>query len=124
MGCRRVLFRSGGEVDDRRMEQAELIRRPGADRDALRELWSPFIHTHHCEFHESFYESWITKHPRRSLEAYFNQYVEAKLIEDNPVPSDLRTVEELVAWYEPLIDAERRFMYPARADVSEDLPPN
>jgi hypothetical protein len=98
-----------GNVEDRRMEQTEIISRPGADHDELRELWSPFIHTHHYEIHESFYESWIAKHPRRTLEAYLNQYVEAKFIEDNPVPADLATISELVAWFGPLLDAERRY---------------
>ena len=69
------------------------------------------VHPHaHYEIHESFYDSWIAHHPRRTLEAYVNQYLEAKFIENNTVPSDLATVDELVAWFEPLFDAERRYM--------------
>jgi hypothetical protein len=68
------------------MEQTEIISRPGANHDELRELWTPFIHTHHYEIHESFHDSWIANHPRRTLEAYANQYLEAKFIENTPPP--------------------------------------
>jgi hypothetical protein len=105
-----------GDVEDRRMEQTEIINRTGSDRDKLRELWSPFIHTHHYEIHESFYESWIGNHPRRTLEAYFNQYIEAKFIEDNPVPAHPVTIGELVAWFGPLFDAERRYLDALKAE--------
>lgn len=99
-----------GNVADRRLEQTEVINRPGSDHDKLRETWSPFIHTHHYEIHDSFWESWSAKHPRRTLEAFINQYLEAKFIEDNPIPNDLGTIEELVAWFEPLFAAERAHM--------------
>jgi len=108
--AKQLLKDAWGDVEDRQLEQTEIINRPGADHDELRELWSPFIHTHHYEIHESFYDSWIANHPRRTLEAYFNQYVEAKFIENNLVSSDLATVEDLVAWFEPLFEAERRYM--------------
>lgn len=121
--AKQLLKDAWGAVDDRRMEQTEIINRPGADPEALRSLWSPFIHTHHYEIHESFYDSWIARHPRRTLEAYVNQYLDAKFIEDNPVPSDFRTVGELVAWFEPLFDAEHRFMDSLSAEASEDSPP-
>ena len=120
--ARQLLKDAWGDVEDRRMEQTEIINRPGVDHDALREVWSPFIHTHHYEIHESFYDSWISNHPRRTLEAYVNQYLEAKFIENNLVPPDLATVEDLVAWFEPLLEAERRFLDALSAETSEDSP--
>lgn len=122
--AKQLLKDAWGELEDRRMEQTEIINRPGADHDELRETWDLFIHTHHYEIHESFYESWIANHPRRTAEAYFNQYIEAKFIENNPVPSDFATVEELVAWFQPLLEAERRYMDSLAVDPSEDTPPS
>ena len=66
----------------------------------------PFIHTHHYEIHTDFYNSWIANHPRRSGEAYWNQYMEACFIENNPIPRT-NDFDELWSWYRPLIDAER-----------------
>ena len=95
-----------GDVADRRFEQTEIINRPGADHDALRATWEPFIHTHHYEIHESFYDSWLAKHPRRSGEAYKSQYIMARFISDNPVPREATSLAELIAWFEPLLVAE------------------
>jgi hypothetical protein len=88
------------------MEQTEVIDRPGADEEDLRRRWDTFIHTHHYECHGSFYDSWLGQHPRRSGEAYWNQYWEAQFIDDNAIPTGITDVEELVAWFKPLIDAE------------------
>lgn len=108
--AKKLLKDAWGDIEERRMEQTEIINRPGADHDELRKLWAPFIHTHHYEIHGSFYDSWIANHPRRTVEAYVNQYLEARLIEENCVPRDLATVEDLVKWFEPLFEAEARFM--------------
>jgi hypothetical protein len=103
------LLRQGwGEVGERNMEETEIIHRPGADTDELVERWRPFIHTHHYELHDSFYASWLGNHPRRSGEAFVSQYVDAKFIENNPVPAGTSDLDELVAWFRPLIDAERQ----------------
>lgn len=102
------LLRHGwGEVAEREMEQIEIVHRPGANEDELLKRWRPFIHTHHYELHDSFYGSWLGTHPRRTAEAHWNQYYEAKFIESNPIPSDTTDLEELAAWFKPLIDAER-----------------
>jgi predicted metal-dependent hydrolase len=68
--------------------------------------WADFIHTHHYELHNDFFESWIANHPRRTGEAYWNQYMEAAFIDNNPV-SRTKSLSELRQWYEPLIAAER-----------------
>lgn len=104
-----ALIKEGwGEVADRNMEQTEIISRPGSDEDALRGTWKPFIHTHHYEVHTSFYESWLGNHPRRSGEAYLNQYWEAKFIENNPIPSDATDLQDIADWFAPLFEVERR----------------
>lgn len=101
------LLKAGwGDVARREMEQTEVISRPGADHDALAITWKPFMHTHHYDIFESFYDSWIANHPRRSIEAYWNQYWEAKFVSKNTVPSHFGDFEEMVAWYMPLLKAE------------------
>jgi hypothetical protein len=101
-----LLKEGWGEVVTRDMEQTELIVRPGSDEEALRDKWDPFIHTHHYEVHEDFYESWLANHPRRSGEAFWNQYFEAAFISDNPIPQGIGALDELAAWFQPLFDAE------------------
>lgn len=104
------LLKAGwGDVAVRSMEETEIINRPEADHDQLRETWKPFIHTHHYQIHESFFESWIANHPRRTHEAFVHQFMEAKFIENNPVPHDATRLHELVGWFQPLLDAEERY---------------
>lgn len=102
-----ALLKEGwGSVDFRQFEQTEIINRPGCDEEKLRQTWDAFIHTHHYEVHSSFYDSWIAKHPRRSGEAYWKQYLEAKFIDDHPVPQDITELTKLLEWFKPLFDAE------------------
>ena len=104
-----ALLKEGwGNVKDRSMEQTEIINRPGAKHEALRETWNKFIHTHHYEIHESYYDSFIANHPRRTGEVYKNQYLEAKFISDNPIPRDITELDQLVAWFRPLLDVEHK----------------
>ena len=56
-----------GDVDHRELEQTEILDIRG--RDELEDLWSPFIHTPHCEVHDAFEKSWLANHPRRSCES-------------------------------------------------------
>jgi hypothetical protein len=86
-----------GGKGQRFMEQLAFITTQSDDE--VRENWDAFIHTHHYEVHNDFYDSWIAKHPRRTREAYLNQYVYAKFIADNPIPRDLG-FRELWDWYD------------------------
>lgn len=95
-----------GTPAERNMEQMEIVNRPGADHDELEEKWQPFIHTHHFEIHDSFFESWMANHPRRTGEAYFNQYWRAQFIDNNPVPRSTTDLSELVEWFKPLFEVE------------------
>jgi len=103
-GAVELLKAAWGECQKRELEQFELI--DVRDEKSLVESWKGFIHTHHYEIHKDFFESWIANHPRRSGEAYWNQYMEAAFIENNPIPR-LDRLEELWRWYEPLMEAER-----------------
>lgn len=102
------LLKAGwGDVEHREMEQTEVINRPGADRDVLAKTWEPFMHTHHYDIFESYYDSWLANHPRRSIEAYWNQYWEVKFVSNNKVPKQFADFEEMAEWFRPLLDAER-----------------
>lgn len=107
----RALMQSAwGEWRDRQFEHFEFIDiRP---EDELLESWSDFVHTHHYEVHSHFAESWIANHPRRTGEAYWNQYLQAQFIEPNPIPLDL-DLDGLAEWLDPYLAVEDR----ADADV-------
>ncbi len=92
-----------GDKNQRSMEQTAFITTQSEDE--VSENWTPFIHTHHYEVNDDFYDSWIANHPRRTGEAYLNQYIEAKFISDNPIPSDL-DFPALWEWYRQFKKAE------------------
>jgi len=88
-----------GKLKQRKMEQIEII--DIKSEEELHKTWSPFIFSHHYEIHSDFYDSWIANHPRRTVEAYYDQYWMAKFIENNPIPKDL-SFHELWEWFKSL----------------------
>ena len=95
----------GDPAGERFMEQVEIIDiRP---EEQLRIQWRSFIHSHHFDVVTEFSESWIANHPRRTVEAYHAQYVEARMVEGNPLPIALTSLEDLWSWFEELSDHER-----------------
>ncbi len=88
-----------GDKEQRNMEQTAFIVSPKQDEDEVRENWKPFIHTHHAEINHDFYDSWIANHPRRTGEAYWNVYLEAKNIKNNPIPRNM-DFPKLWKWYD------------------------
>lgn len=100
-----LLKAAWGDVENRSLEQFEII--DIREEDSLRRSWRGFIHTHHYDVHKDFHDSWIANHPRRTGEAWWNQYLEAAFIENNPVP-EFERLDQLRAWFQPLFEAERR----------------
>ncbi|MHB1756932.1 MAG: hypothetical protein ACYCT9_05400 [Leptospirillum sp.] len=100
----KLLDEAWGGGQNRSMEQFEII--DIREKDKLVSTWEKFIHTHHYEVHESIYNSWLFRHPRRSGEAYWNQYLEAKFIEDHPLPREA-DFPELWEWFQPLLSREQ-----------------
>jgi hypothetical protein len=104
-----LLRKAWGTPTKRSLEQFEIIDvRPEKE---LAKSWKAFIHTHHYKVHPDVRSSWLFKHPRRTGEAYINQYLEAKFIEDNPIP-EADSLEELWDWFEPLLQAEVSLEHP------------
>ena len=92
-----LLKQAWGDVNARVMEEFEII--DIREENDLIETWSPFIHSHHYRTKKCFYDSWIANHPRRTGEAYLNQFIEAKFIANNPIPKSAN-FQELWGWYE------------------------
>ena len=93
-----------GNKNQRSMEQTAFITTQSEDE--VSKNWEPFIHTHHYEVDADFYSSWIANHPRRTGEAYLNQYLEAKFIDNNPIPRHLN-LSALWDSYGQFYDAEK-----------------
>jgi hypothetical protein len=100
-----LLKSAWGKIEKREMEQTEII--DIRSEEDLHETWKPFIHSHHYDIYSSFYDSWIAKHPRRTGEAYWNQYYEAMFIDDNPIPHSLN-FEDLWNWFGTLYNVEQQ----------------
>lgn len=99
----RVMKGAWGDVKKRNLEQTEIIDiRAKTDIGAT---WSPFIHAHHYDIRNSFYGSYIARHPRRSGEALWAQLMECRFLEDRSFPRDL-PFEKLYEWLKPRVDAE------------------
>ncbi len=92
-----------GDVNDRSLEQTSFITLDSEDEIVA--TWEEFIHTHHYDINAEFNESWIANHPRRTVEAFFNQFFECKFIDDNPIPEDVE-LEELWGWFGQFRNAE------------------
>ncbi|MCU0649031.1 MAG: hypothetical protein MUF00_13605 [Gemmatimonadaceae bacterium] len=99
-----LLQRAWGSASSRQLEQIEII--DIRSEEELANTWSGFIHTHHYDVFRSFHDSFIANHPRRSIEAFGNQYLDARFIEENPAPLN-GTLDELHSWFTPLVQAER-----------------
>lgn len=98
-----LMAEAWGDWKSRQFEQIEFIDTK-SESDLLRN-WQAFVWLGHHDTHSDFRDSWIAKHPRRSIEAFRSQNFDAAFIEDNPLPetTDLATLQ---AWFKPLADAE------------------
>lgn len=103
-----LLNTAWGTSDDRAMEQFEVI--DVLDEEILRKRWDGFIHSHHYDVYDSYFNSSLAKNPRRTSESYFSHITPRTIDEafraNNPIPSNFKTLEELWDWHRPLIEAE------------------
>jgi hypothetical protein len=82
--AKRLMTQAWGTAGQRGLEQIELI--DILPQDELRNRWSGFILEHHYEVTNDFYFSRIGRHPRRSCEAIWSQFMEMKIFEEDPLP--------------------------------------
>jgi len=99
-----MLSHAWGKPQNRKFEQIEII--DIKDEGTLCENWSPFIYSHHYDTIQDFYKSWISKHPRRTVEAFYNETIEALFIDDHPIPKDA-SFTDLWSWFAPLNETEK-----------------
>lgn len=92
-----------GDIEDRHLEEVEVI--DIRDEAELRKSWDEFIHTHHYTVRNSFYDSWIAQHPRRSCEAVWAQNMDCMFISGFPVPK-AAGFDDLYEWLQPRVAAE------------------
>ena len=100
-----------GAKHERNMEQFEIIDiRP---KDEVTDDWERFIHSHHYDYWNSYFESVFAKYPRRTGERFMTQFFpttpEEAFQDPNPVLQNVDTLEDLQEWHSPLIEAEEDF---------------
>ena len=100
-----LMTKAWGSPDVREMEEIEIIDRPGCDEDEMAARWEGFIHTHHYQVHDDFFDSILACNPRRSVETQTQRLCYAREYECNSVPRE-GTLEQVRAWYSQLLDAE------------------
>lgn len=107
----KLLNDAWGDRDKRNMEQFEII--DIRKEEIVRKNWDKFIHSHHYDYGTTYFNSSLAHNPRRSSESYFQHYSpmtpDEAFSENNSVPSDLKTLEELWEWHKPLIEAENKW---------------
>lgn len=92
-----------GTPEERQFEEIEII--DIREKESLRRSWAALIHTHHYDVWPDYFDSWLARHPRRGIDQYVRQYLEAQFIDENPVPRDV-SLEELATWFDHLIAKE------------------
>lgn len=98
------LMRTGwGHPSTRRFEEFEFIDLKS--RSDLYDRWEQFIFGHHCRFTESFFDSIIVKHPRRTCEAMWKELMEAEVLPENRPPS-FASLEDAKEWFRRLVKIE------------------
>lgn len=104
----RILNEAWGSRDERNMEQFEII--DIRKESTVRESWDNFIHSHHYDYADNYFDSILALNPRRTSESYFQHYLpmtpDEAFSESNPVPNNFKTMEELWDWHKPLLEAE------------------
>jgi len=105
-----LLNNAWGTPEKRAMDQFEIINKTSEKQ--LRKRWNGFIHSHHYDIIDNYFDSSLANNPRRTSESYFSHYnanTPSELFrKSNPVPQDFKTLKELWKWHEPLIKAEIR----------------
>jgi hypothetical protein len=99
-----LMKKAWGDVDNRRLEQTEVI--DVRTEDDLTSTWEPFIHTHHYTITRTFYDSYIAGFPRRSGEALWAQLIECQWLDPHKFPQNA-DFADLYGWLSPRVEAEK-----------------
>ncbi|MCR5517040.1 MAG: hypothetical protein K6F17_00535 [Lachnospiraceae bacterium] len=102
----KMLKKAWGSVEDRNMEEIELI--DIREEDDVIESWNQFIHTHHYSYHKSFFDSTIAKCPRRSCEATFDRLMNCIWLDGSKGFKNNMSFEDIDKVTYKLIDEENK----------------
>ncbi|MFW6016411.1 MAG: hypothetical protein ACOCRK_08220 [bacterium] len=94
-----------GDTGKRSFEEVEII--DIKESEELRQTWNEFIHTHHYRTTKSYFNSQIALCPRRSIEAYYEQLLNAKFVIDHKISPGL-SFNELKKEINGLIEYEEK----------------
>jgi len=75
------------------------------NENELEDSWDGFIVSHHYHIARKFEDSYMYHYPRRSIEAFFDCYMQCEPWRRNPLPK-VQSVEELFDWLYPLLEQE------------------
>ena len=100
----RLLKNAWGDTEKRQFEQTEII--DIKQEDELVSSWNPFIHSHHYEIHNSFFDSTIASFPRRTCECLFDQNMNANFIDDEKGFKEKMSWEDIKQYLEPILEDE------------------
>lgn len=89
----------------KQLYQAEII--DIKDRDILIENWKKFIVREHYSTLKAVNRCYLFQHPRRSIEAFFDCFLQCSPWPDEPMP-DCNTFEEITDWIKPLLNEEKK----------------
>lgn len=101
----KLLKSAWGKINDRSLEQFEIIHKPDSEEDGVIKPWADFIHTHHYQLADNYFNSWLAKHPRRTCDAMWSQLMDVVFLDDNLVQQNL-SLSELQDWHKELINNE------------------
>lgn len=99
------LIKAWGDVEDRRLEQIEIIDiRP---EDEVVGSCPDFIHTHHYEVWDSIFDSHLGRYLRRTCDVFFDNTMNVLWSHgDNGLKKNM-TFEDIEEYLAPLIEDER-----------------
>ncbi len=115
--AKQLMTQAWGRQSQRELEQIELI--DVISDDDLRKRWGDFILEHHYEVATDFFSSRVAKHPRRSCEAIWSQFMEMKFFEQDPLPRGVG-LEVLIEWIKPYLEWEARSSAAQQGDGGRD----
>lgn len=98
------LMTSAWDRENRFIERVEII--DIKNKENLWEQWDPFIVRTYFDHEHDYYESRISRYPRRSCEALVDQTVYGQFVENNPIPKNA-DFDGLYSWLQSFVDAER-----------------
>lgn len=99
------LMKTAWDKDNKFIERVEII--DIKNKDVLWEQWDAFIIRTYCDHEQDYYESRISRYPRRTCEALLAQTSYGQWVENNHLPLDVN-FDELVFWIKPLVEAENK----------------